>query len=74
MAEAEAIDRCEDTKFGKTKRGDELPAELARRETRLVALRETKAALEEQARFRAVHHAEVKGCAQTEGATQLHRS
>ena len=36
MAWAAAIDRCEDTKFGKTKRGDELPAELARRETRLV--------------------------------------
>ena len=42
MAEAEAIDKCEDAKFGKTKRGDELAAESARRETRLVALREAK--------------------------------
>ena len=66
MAEAEAIDRCEDTKFGKTKRGDELPAELARRETRLIALREAKAALEDQARARTEHDADAKGRARGE--------
>ena len=69
MAEAEAIDRCEDTKYGKTKRGDELPAELARRETRLVALREAKAALEDQAR--AEHDAEAKGRARGEDDDQV---
>ena len=71
MAEAEAIDRCEDTKFGKTKRGDELPEELRRRETRLVALREAKAALEEQARARAEHDAEAKGRARGEDDDQV---
>ena len=69
MAEAEAIDRCEDSKYGKTKRGDELPAELARRETRLVALREAKAALEDQAR--AEHDAEAKGRARGEDDDQV---
>ena len=71
MAEAEHIDKCEDTKFGKTKRGDELPAELARRETRLVALREAKAALEDQARARAEHDAEAKGRARGEDDDQV---
>jgi hypothetical protein len=48
LAEAEAIDKAEDARFGKTGRGDELPAELRRREDRLVKIREAKAALEAQ--------------------------
>lgn len=53
LAEAEAIDRCEDAKYGKNRRGDELPEELRRRETRLAKIREAKQALEEEARDRA---------------------
>jgi transposase len=57
MAEAQRIDDAEDAQFGKDRRGDELPAELARRESRLAKLREAKQALEEQARAAAAEHA-----------------
>ena len=50
LAEAERIDAEEDAQYGKGKRGDELPAELARRESRLEKIREAKAALEAQAK------------------------
>jgi transposase len=50
LQEAEAIDAEEDTLYGHTRRGDELPEELARRETRLAKIREAKRALEEEAR------------------------
>jgi len=57
MAEAQRIDDAEDDRFGKDRRGDELPVELARRESRLVKLREAKQALEDQAREAAAAHA-----------------
>lgn len=60
LAEAERIDKAEDAKFGKGKRGDELPEELRRRETRLTAIREAKAALEEEAAQAARERAEAK--------------
>jgi len=50
LAEAARIDAEEDGKYGKGRRGDELPEELARRESRLAKIREAKAALEEEAR------------------------
>lgn len=50
LAEAERIDAEEDAKYGKGRRGDELPAELRRRESRLRKIREAKAALEAEAR------------------------
>jgi transposase len=50
LAEAARVDAEEDGKYGKGKRGDELPAELARRESRLKKIREAKAALEGEAR------------------------
>jgi transposase len=53
LKEAEAADAAEDAKYGKGRRGDELPAELARRESRLKKIREAKAALEAQAREQA---------------------
>ncbi len=53
LAEAVRVDAEEDGKYGKGKRGDELPAELARRESRLAKIREAKAALEQEARARA---------------------
>ena len=53
LAEAEAADAEEDTRYGVDCRGDELPAELARRQTRLKRIREAKQALEERAREQA---------------------
>ena len=53
LAEAARVDAEEDGKYGKGKRGDELPAELARRESRLRKIREAKAELEQEAREQA---------------------
>ena len=53
LAQAEATDAEEDARYGADRRGDELPAELARRETRLQRIREAKQALEERAREQA---------------------
>lgn len=46
LKEAEAVDAAEDELYGPDKRGDELPAELQDRRSRLVRLAEAKAALE----------------------------
>jgi len=51
--QAEATDREEDRRYGPDRRGDELPEELARRETRLKKIREAKAALEAEAKKKA---------------------
>ena len=61
LADAEAIDAAEDARYGKNRRGDELPEELRRRESRLVKIREAKQALEDQARERAQAAAQAKG-------------
>jgi transposase len=50
LAEAEQIDKDEDKRYGRSSRGDELPAELARREDRLKRIAEAKRELEERAR------------------------
>jgi len=50
LAQAEAADTEEDALYGAAQRGDELPEELPRRETRLQKIREAKQALEERAR------------------------
>ena len=49
LREAERVDAEEDKRFGRDRRGDELPAELQRREQRLAAIREAKQALEAEA-------------------------
>ncbi len=49
LAEAEAVDAQEDRQWGKGRRGDELPAELAEAQSRLERLRRAKAELEEEA-------------------------
>jgi DDE family transposase len=54
LRQAEAADQEDDQRHGGDRRGDELPAELARRESRLQKIREAKAALEAEARARAV--------------------
>ena len=49
LRKAELIDAQEDTRYGKGKRGDELPKELQLRQDRLDALRKAKAELEAEA-------------------------
>lgn len=53
LAEAEQVDAAEDAQFGVDRRGDELPSELARRESRLARIQAAKAALEAEAVARA---------------------
>lgn len=50
MRESEITDRSEDRCYGVDKRGDELPEELAHRESRLKKIQAAKAALEAEAR------------------------
>ena len=53
-AEIEALlKQAEDAQYGKGKRGDELPEELARRESRLKKIAQAKAELEQEAREKA---------------------
>ena len=53
LEQAEAADAEEDARHGRDRTGDELPAELERRETRLKKIKEAKRALEERARQKA---------------------
>lgn len=59
LKEAEETDAAEDGRYGKGVRGDELPAELARRDSRLRKIREAKADLEAEAKEKAVVAAAV---------------
>src|SRR6266699_4630854 len=52
LAAAEAADEAEDRQYG-SRRGDELPEELQRRETRLAKIKEAKRVLEQRARDQA---------------------
>ncbi len=67
LAEAARVDAEEDGKYGKGKRGDELPKELGRRESRLEKIREAQAALEQEAREAAEKEA-GGGCGAIKGA------
>ena len=53
LKQAEDVDAAEDAHHGKGKRGDELPEELARRESRLKKIAAAKAELEQEAREKA---------------------
>ena len=53
LRSAAAADEAEDVQYGKGKRGDELPEELARRESRLKKIRAAKAELEREAKEKA---------------------
>jgi transposase len=53
MAAAAQADESEDAQYGKGQRGDELPEELSRRESRLKKIREAKQALEQAAKEQA---------------------
>jgi len=59
LAHAQAVDASEDRQYGPGRRGDELPAELAQRETRLKKIRQAKRALEQEAQARAEQQAEA---------------
>jgi len=50
LEKAESIDEQEDDKYGPDRRGDELPEELARHESRLKRIQEAKKALEAKAK------------------------
>jgi len=54
LAQAEAADAAEDAEYGADRRGDELPAELQRRESRLQRIREATRVLEARAKDEAV--------------------
>jgi transposase len=53
LSQAEAADAEEDARYGRGRRGDELPEELQRRETRIERIRQARRALEERARSKA---------------------
>ena len=57
LAEAESADATEDAAHGPGRRGDELPEELARRQSRLAKIQQAKALLEERARTEAAEEA-----------------
>jgi transposase len=58
LEQAGQIDAAEDAEYGPGQRGDELPAELRRRENRLGTIRAAKAALEQAAKAEAAQAAE----------------
>jgi transposase len=58
LTQAEATDAAEDAAYGADRRGDELPGELQRRESRLKRIREAKRALEARAEEAATAAAE----------------
>jgi len=73
LAQAEQTDDAEDALYGKGKRGDELPEELARRESRLKKIQQAKAELEKEAAEKAAREraeAEAKLAARKEKEEQ----
>ena len=76
LKQAEEVDAAEDGKYGKGRRGDELPDELARRESRLKKIAQAKAELEREAREKAEQEraaAEAKLAARREEEAQTGR-
>ena len=63
LAEAKAVDEAEDVKHGPDRRGDELPDELTRRQSRLAKIQGAKKLLEERARSEATEEA-ARRCAE----------
>ncbi len=60
LKNAEAVDKEEDKKYGKGKKGWDLPDELKRRETRLEKIKEAMSALEEEAEQQAAEKQKAK--------------
>src|SRR4051812_25981235 len=63
LADAEAADQAEDLQHGPDRRGDELPDELARRQSRLAKIQQAKKLLEERVRIEATEEA-ARRCAE----------
>ena len=76
LEQAEAADAEEDARHGKDRRGDELPAELARRETRLKKIREaeTGAGGKSPRESGGRRQRSETGQTEREGPVQFHRS
>jgi len=70
LAQAEATDAAEDGQYGKDKRGDELPEELQRRQSRLERIRQAKQALQQRAREKAKQEGKPPEKAQPQGKDQ----
>ena len=68
---AAEVDAAEDAQFGRGRRGDELPPQLADRQKRLATIRAAKAALEHEARERA---AQAKDAAEVRAAAREQRT
>jgi hypothetical protein len=67
LQQAEAADAQDDATYGPKRRGDELPAELARREQRLQTIRAAKAVLEQEAQAEAALTQIAHEARETEG-------
>lgn len=70
LKQAEDVDAAEDAQYGKGRGGDQLPEELARRESRLKKIAQAKAELEQEAREKAEREraeAEAKLAARRDG-------
>ena len=70
LEQAEKVDAEEDARYGRERSGDELPAELARQETRLERIREAKRALEERAQEQAKRKGQPEAEAKPEAKMQ----
>ena len=70
LAKAEAADAAEDAQYGPDRRGDELPAELQRRESRLKRIREAKRVLDARAKEEAAAAGEPLETAKPDSKTQ----
>jgi transposase len=70
LAQAEAADAAEDAQYGADRRGDELPAELQRRESRVKRIREAKRALEARAKAEAAAKGEPPAAAKPDAKMQ----
>ncbi len=72
LTEAEATDAAEDEAYGVDKRGDEIPEELRRRETRIAKMRQAKAAIEAEAteRAKASERTKAKATTSTDAETE----
>jgi transposase len=70
LAQAEATDAAEDGQYGADVRGDELPAELQRRESRLKRIREATRALKARAKAEAAAAGEPTASAKPDSKAQ----
>ena len=70
LAQAEATDAAEDAEYGADVQGDELPAELQRRESRLKRIREATRALKARAKEEAVARGESAEAAKPDAKAQ----